>query len=213
MNFPSEEILEYIEKLSPEEPDLLKKLDRETNLNVLMPTMLTGHVQGRFLAFMSRLLRPARILEVGTYTGYSAICFAEGLKEGGVIHTIDINDELEEIALRYFKEAGLQDIIKRIQGDAMEVIPKLEGKYDLIFLDADKENYPNYLPMLKERLSENGLLMIDNTLWSGKVLEPAHSGDRETLGIQKLNKMVADDPDLESFLLPMRDGVTLIRWR
>ena len=196
MNFPSDEILEYIEKHSPEEPEILKKLDRETNLNVPYPTMLTGHLQGRFLAFISRLLRPERILEVGTYTGYSAICFAEGLKEGGVIHTIDINDELEEIALRYFKEAGLQDIIKRIQGDAMEVIPKLEGKYDLIFLDADKENYPYYLPMLKQRLSENGLLMIDNTLWSGKVLDPAHSGDRETQGIQKLNRMVADDPDL-----------------
>ena len=213
MNFPSEEIFEYIEQLTPEEPEILKKLDRETNLNVLMPNMLTGHVQGRFLAFMSRILRPKRILEVGTYTGYSAICFAEGLKEGGVIHTIDINDELEEIALRYFKEAGLQDIIKRIQGDALEIIPTLEGKYDLIFLDADKENYPNYLPMLKKRLAPDGLLMIDNTLWSGKVLDPAHSGDKETQGIQKLNKMVAEDPELESFLLPLSDGITLVHWR
>jgi predicted O-methyltransferase YrrM len=211
MNFPSEEILEYIEKLSPKEPELLNKLDRETNLNVPMPTMLTGHVQGRFLSFMSKMLRPGRILEVGTYTGYSAICFAEGLANGGSIHTIDYNEELEEIALRYFKEAGLEDVIKRFQGDAMEIIPGLEGKYELIFLDADKENYPNYLPMLKEKLAENGLLMIDNTLWSGKVLDPAQVGDKETKGIQKLNKMVAEDPELESFLLPMRDGITLVR--
>jgi predicted O-methyltransferase YrrM len=213
MNFPSEEILEYIKRLSPEEPELLKKLDRETNLNVIMPTMLTGHVQGRFLSFMSRMIRPSRVLEVGTYTGYSAICFAEGLAEGGVIHTLDINEELEEIALRYFKEAGLQDIIHRMQGNALEIIPALDGKYDLIFLDADKENYPNYLPMLKEKLSANGLLMVDNTLWSGKVLDPSHTGDKETQGIQKLNELVSKDPDLESFLLPLRDGVTLIRWR
>ena len=211
MNFLSEEIIAYLEDHTRPEPELLKKLNRETNLNIPYPNMLTGHVQGRFLSFMSRLIRPQRVLEVGTYTGYSAMCFAEGLAEGGVIHTIDKNPELEEIAIRYFTEAGLNDTIIRHQGDALMIIPKLPDSFDLIFLDADKENYPNYLGMLKRKLNPGGLLMVDNTLWNGKVLETAHSGDQETRGIQKLNTMVIEDPELESFLLPLRDGITLIR--
>ena len=173
--------------------------------------MLTGHVQGRFLAFISQLLRPKRILEIGTYTGYSAICFAEGLADGGQIHTIDNNPEVEDIAVRYFKEAKLENVIIRHQGEALEIIPELDGTFDLIFLDADKENYPNYLGMLKKKLSQNGLMVADNTLWSGKVLKKTHTGDLETLGIQKFNKMVIEDPELDSFILPLRDGNTLIR--
>ena len=213
MTFLSEDILAYLEAHTPPESELLSRLERETNLTVPYPNMLTGHVQGRFLAFISQLLRPQRILEIGTYTGYSAICFAEGLAEGGKIHTIDTNPEVEDIAIRYFKEAKLEDVIIRHQGDALEIIPELDGTFDLIFLDADKENYPNYLGMLKTKLSPNGLMMADNTLWSGKVLKKAHTGDQETLGIQKFNKMVIEDPELYSFLLPLRDGITLIRWK
>lgn len=211
MNFPSEEIISYIESLSPAESALLKRLDRETNLKVPYPTMLTGHVQGRFLAFMSRLLQPKRILEIGTYTGYSAICLSEGLAKEGELITLDKNPEVAEIALRYFKEAGLENVITRIEGDALKIIPELDGTFDLVFLDADKENYPNYLNIILDKLSPDGLLMVDNTLWSGKVTAPAHSGDSETQGIQKLNKMLSEDPKLESCLLPLRDGITLVR--
>lgn len=213
MSFLPEEFNEYIEGFLSAEPGILKKLDRETNLKVPYPNMLTGHVQGRFLAFMSRMLQPARILEVGTYTGYSAICLAEGLAEGGELITIDKNPEIAEIALRYFKESKLENTITRIEGNALEIIPALEGLFDLIFLDADKENYPEYLDIVMEKLSPHGLLMIDNTLWGGKVLHPAHPGDSETQGIQKLNKMLSEDPKLESYLLPLRDGITLVRRR
>jgi len=211
MEFLNEDILAYLDDHCPEEPELLKRLDRETNLTVPYPNMLTGHLQGRFLAFISELLRPANILEIGTYTGYSAICFAEGLAEGGQIHTIDKNPEVEEIASRYIKEAGLGETIITHHGDALEIIPALQQQFDLIFLDADKENYPNYLPLLKEKLAPGGLLMVDNTLWNGKVLRKAHSGDQETQGIQEFNSMVHEDPELEAFLLPLRDGVTLVR--
>ena len=212
MSFLPEEFNKYIEGLMPTEPEILNKLDRETNLKVPYPNMLTGHVQGRFLAFMSRLLQPGRILEVGTYTGYSAICLAEGLSDGGEIITIDKNPEVAEIALRYFKEAGLGNVITRLEGNALEIIPTLEGTFDLAFLDADKENYPEYLGIVLNKLSPGGLLMIDNTLWGGKVLRPAHSGDLETQGIQKLNKMLSENPKLESFLIPLRDGITLVRF-
>ena len=211
MEFINEDILAYLADHTQEEPELLHKLDRETNLTVPYPNMLTGHVQGRFLSFMSKLIRPANVLEVGTYTGYSAICFAEGLAEGGHIHTIDKNPEVEDIAARYFHEAGLSEIIKVYKGDAIDIIPELAEEFDIIFLDADKENYPNYLPLCKEKLSAKGLLMVDNTLWSGKVLKKAHSGDFETNGIVHFNKMVAEDPELDSFILPLRDGISLIR--
>jgi len=211
MSFLSEELNEYIEGLLSSEPEILKQLDRETNLKVPYPNMLTGHAQGRFLAFMSRMLQPEKILEIGTYTGYSAICLAEGLREGGELITLDKNPEVAEIAIRYFKNAGLENVITRIEGDALEIIPTLEGNFDLIFLDADKEHYPEYLDLVLEKLSPDGLLMIDNTLWGGKVIGPAHSGDHETQGIQKLNKMLSEDPNLESYLLPLRDGITLVR--
>jgi len=211
MSFLPEEFNEYIEGLLPPESETLHKLDRETNLKVPYPNMLTGHVQGRFLAFMSRLLRPKRILEIGTYTGYSAICLAEGLADGGEIITIDKNPEVAGIAVRYFEQAGLGNVITRIEGDALEIIPSLEGTFDMVFLDADKENYPVYLDIVMKKLSPGGLLMIDNTLWGGKVLRPAHSSDSETQGIQQLNKMLSENPRLESFLLPLRDGITLVR--
>lgn len=213
MEFISDELLAYLRDQCPEEPPLLKRLDRETNLCVPYPNMLTGHVQGRFLSFISKLIRPEYVLEVGTYTGYSSICFAEGLARGGRIFTIDKNPEVEDIARRYFKEAGLEEIIRYIQGDALKIIPGLDEKFDLIFLDADKENYPAYLPLCKQKLRPGGLLMADNTLWSGKVLQKARSGDYETKGIARFNEMVRHDPDLESIIIPLRDGVSLIRFR
>ncbi|HSG68707.1 MAG TPA: O-methyltransferase [Bacteroidales bacterium] len=211
MEIINEGILEYLENHCPEEPELLRKLDRETNLTIPYPNMLTGHMQGRFLSFISKMIRPKNILEIGTYTGYSSICFSEGLAEGGRIHTIDLNEEVEDIAMRYFREAGLDGTVIRHQGDALSIIPQFGEKFDIIFLDADKENYPAYLPLCKDKLNPEGLLMVDNTLWSGKVLQEAHSGDFETKGIARFNEMVKNDPDLDYFLLPLRDGITLIR--
>jgi caffeoyl-CoA O-methyltransferase len=211
MEFVNEDILAYISGHIPEEPELLRRLDRETHLKVPYPNMLSGHILGRFLAFISKILQPDSILEIGTYTGYSAICLSEGLASGGQLTTIDNNPEVEDIALRYFREAGMEDVIIPRRGDAIEIIPALRGPFDLVFLDADKENYPRYYKLLKKKLHPDGLMMIDNTLWSGKVLEDAHSGDPETRGIQQLNDMISKDPEMEAFLLPLRDGLTIAR--
>ena len=211
MNFLNEELIAYLEDHCPQEPELLHKLDRETNLTVPYPNMLCGHLQGRFLSFISKLLMPGSILEIGTYTGYSAICLAEGLAEGGRLHTIDMNPEVEEIAGRYFREAGLQEVIVQYSGNALDIIPTMEETFDLIYIDADKEHYPDYLEFALDKLNPRGLIIADNTLWSGKVLRRPQSGDSETQGIIKFNKMVKEDPGLDSFLLPLRDGVTLIR--
>lgn len=213
MEFMSDGILEYLDGHCQPEPALLRKLDRETNLKVPYPNMLTGHLQGRFLAFISSLMKPRNILEIGTYTGYSALCLAEGLAKEGHLLTLDNNPEVEDIALRYFREAGLERSISRRQGNALEIIPTLNEKFDLIYLDANKENYPEYLSLLKEKLSVNGLMMADNTLWSGKVLEQGHPGDQETNGIKTFNRMVKDDPAIDALILPLRDGITLIRWK
>jgi predicted O-methyltransferase YrrM len=211
MNFLNKDIIAYLEDHCPQEPELLNKLDRETNLTVPYPNMLTGHVQGRFLSFISKLLIPGSVLEIGTYTGYSAICLTEGLADGGQLHTIDMNPEVEEIARRYFREAGLQDVIVQYSGNALDIIPTMKESFDIIFIDADKEHYPDYLELALEKLNPRGLIMADNTLWGGKVLHRPQSGDRETQGIIRFNKMVKEDPGLESFLLPLRDGITLIR--
>ena len=211
MEFINENILAYLEHHCQAEPELLNKLDRETNLTVPYPNMLTGHVQGRFLSFISKLLRPESILEIGTYTGYSAICLAEGLVKGGQLHTIDMNPEVEDIATRYILEAGLEGVVIQHQGNATDIIPVLKETFDIIFLDADKENYPEYLGICKAKLSPNGMLLVDNTLWDGKVLHRPHPGDQETTGIVKFNEMVKEDPELDYFMLPLRDGLTMIR--
>lgn len=211
MNFLNEELIAYLEDHCPQEPELLNKLDRETNLTVPYPNMLTGHVQGRFLSFISKLLMPGSILEIGTYTGYSAICLAEGLADKGRLHTIDMNPEVEEIAGRYFREAGLQEVIVQYSGNALDIIPTMEETFDIIFIDADKEHYPDYLELALGKLNPRGLIMADNTLWGGKVMRKPQPGDHETHGIIKFNKMVKEDPELDSFLLPLRDGITLIR--
>ncbi len=211
MNFLNEELIAYLEDHCPQESELLNKLNRETNLTVPYPNMLTGHLQGRFLSFISKLLMPGSILEIGTYTGYSAICLAEGLADNGRLHTIDMNPEVEEIAGRYFREAGLQEVIVQYSGNALDIIPTMEETFDIIFIDADKEHYPDYLELALGKLNPRGLIMADNTLWGGKVMRKPQPGDRETQGIIKFNKMVKEDPELDSFLLPLRDGITLIR--
>lgn len=212
MDFLPAEIEQYALDHSDPEPELLKRLHRETWQKVIMPRMLSGHLQGRLLSFISRLKSPERILEIGTYTGYSAICLCEGLREGGRLDTIEINPELAWLQDKYWSEAGIYERIERYTGDACEILPTLEGPYDLVFIDADKENYPTYYELALERTKPGGLLLIDNVLWSGKVTAEAAPGDRETRALQELNDLIATDPRVSKLLLPIRDGVfALIR--
>ncbi len=176
-----------------------------------MPRMLSGHHQGRFLAFISKLLRPQYILEIGTYTGYGTLCLAEGLRDDGVIHTIDYNEELADIQLRYFRRSAYADRIIRHTGDAREIIPGLTEKFDLIFLDADKLNYPHYYDLLKSKVHPGSLLIADNVLWSGKVLDEKFQ-DKDTAGLREFNRRVHRDPEVEHILLPLRDGLMMLRY-
>jgi caffeoyl-CoA O-methyltransferase len=209
MNIISKKILEYAELHSSKEPDLLSELNRETYVNHLFPRMLSGHLQGRFLSIISSILHPRRVLEVGTFTGYSAICLAEGLADGGTLHTIDLNDENEGVIRKYIKKAGFEDRIKLHFGDALHVIPSIDGNFDLIFLDADKENYVNYYELLFDKLNTGGILLADNTLWSGKILDNTVN-DKETLGIREFNKIIAGDKRVEKVIITIRDGITMI---
>lgn len=211
MEFLEPDLVNYCLKHSDPEPPLLQKLNRETHLKVLKPRMLSGHLQGRFLAMISKLLRPVRILEIGTYTGYSAICLAEGLSEKGKLHTIDNNEELKAMAEAYFKEAGLGDKIKMHIGAAQEVIPSLQEKWDLVFIDADKENYSLYFDQVIDQMQPGGLIIADNVLWSGKVLGEAKNNDRSTRALQAFNQKIQDDPRVENMLLPLRDGLMICR--
>lgn len=212
MDFLPEDILEYSERFTEPESEVLKELSRETQAKVLRPRMLSGHLQGRFLAMFSKLVSPKLILEIGTYTGYSAICLAEGLAEGGHIHTIDYNDELESMSTRYFKKAGIADRVTLHTGNALEVIPGLNGNFDLIFIDADKQNYLKYFNLVVDRLSPGGYILADNVLWSGKVLdEQEREKDEETRAIHEFNQMTSSDERIEPLLLPLRDGLMILR--
>ena len=212
MDFFSPEIQRYTENHTSPESSLLKRLDRETNLKALYPRMISGHLQGRVLSMFSHMIQPSRILEIGTFTGYSAICLAEGLTQGGEIITIDNNKEIEELAVTYIKEAGLSDSVKLIMGDAIEVISKLSGTFDLVYLDADKENYCRYFEMVMDKLPKGGYILADNVLWYGKVLETySKKLDAETQAIKEFNQLVLTDPRVENVLLPIRDGITIIR--
>jgi len=204
-------IQQYTEDYSTPHSALLHKLYRETNLKVMHPRMLSGSQQGRFLSMLSHMLQPKAILEIGTYTGYSALCLSEGLPKGGKIITIEIDRELEEIAGRYFKEAGVQDKILPYFGNALELIPQMEQSFDLVFMDADKENYPAYYQMVFDKVRVGGYILADNVLWSGKVLENTNSNDKDTQGIRAFNALVQNDPRVENVLLPIRDGLMLIR--
>ncbi|MBI9033750.1 MAG: class I SAM-dependent methyltransferase [Bacteroidales bacterium] len=205
------ELERYAENHTSEEENLLYQLNRETHLKVLLPRMLSGKVQGKFLKFVSQMIQPKRILEIGTYTGYSALCLAMGLREDGELVTIDKNAELEIIASKYFQKSENRDKIRFISGDAMQVIPQLEGDFDLIFLDADKSNYLNYYKLLIDRVPKGGYILADNVLWSGKVVQELDPKDVDTKAILEFNQYVQDDPGVENVLLPFRDGLLLIK--
>jgi predicted O-methyltransferase YrrM len=210
MDFLPEKISSYVDAHSDAEPDLLYRLHRETWQKVVMPRMLSGHFQGRFLAFLSRLLQPERILEIGSYTGYSAICLCEGLRPNGRMDAVEINPELNSIQDKYWIEAGIRDKITRYNGAAADILPTLDGGYDLIFLDADKENYPIYYEACLNLLRTGGVLLIDNVLWTGKVVEPVTKHDPETKALQALNDTIAQDARVSKLMLPIRDGVFAI---
>lgn len=195
---------------SPEIP-VLAKLSRDTYLRSHQPQMLSGHLQGAFLQMISHMVRPALVLEIGTFTGYSAICLAQGLKPGGRLITIECNPEMEEFALPYFEEAGLKDKIEMLIGDAAGIIKVLPGSFDLVFIDADKENYLKYFELVLPKVTPGGYILVDNTLWYGKVLDADASLDRETAGIVRFNHYVRAHKEVECILIPLRDGITVIR--
>jgi caffeoyl-CoA O-methyltransferase len=211
MEFLPKEIEQYAETFTREEGEVLAALNRETWAKVLTPRMLSGHLQGQTLRMFSLMMRPKCILEIGTYTGYSAICLAEGLAEGGKLFTIDINEELREMVLRYVEMAGMTDRITAIVGNAREVIPTLDGPFDLVFIDADKENYANYFDLVIDRMPVGGFIIADNVLWSGKVLQPDSALDRETIALKDFVRKLKDDPRVETVLLPIRDGLLVAR--
>ena len=211
MEFIASSLFDYVVKHSQEEPQLLKELTRETHLKVLQPRMLSGPLQGRFLSLLSKLISPKRILEVGTFTGYATLCLAEGLPENGCIDTLDKNEELIDFQRCYFDRSPWGKQIHQHLGNALDIIPQLNCTYDLIFLDADKKNYLNYLPLLVPKLNAGGLLLSDNVLWSGKVLEETQINDEDTKILKAFNQTLANHPELETVLLPLRDGLTLSR--
>lgn len=210
MDFLPQNIEEYASAYSMPEPEPLKKLNRETHARILRPRMLSGHLQGRLLSFISQMIRPHRVLEIGTYTGYSAICLAEGLDSTGVLHTIDHNAELEEFAYQYIKEAGFEHQVIQHVGEALDVIPLLDETFDLVFIDADKENYVRYFDMILPKVRKGGIIIADNVLWSGKVLLPKHQMDQETIGIAAFNEHVKQNKQVRNLLLPFRDGLMII---
>lgn len=206
---------EYIAQHSSSEPEYLSAITRDTNLNVLNPHMLSGHVQGRVLSMLSHMIRPHRILELGTFTGYSALCLAEGLDTEGVLVTIDHNDELEEVVERNLSRTPLGRRIQPIVGDAGEILSRMqqsgEKPFDLIFIDADKREYCDYLELCLPLLAPSGFILADNTLWDGHIIDPVYDKDKQTRGLREFNDLVATHANLESVILPLRDGLTLIR--
>ena len=211
MHFISQELETYIENHSQKEPELLAALNRETHQKILQPRMLSGHFQGRVLSMLSKLIRPLHILEIGTYTGYATLCLCEGLQQNGSIDTIDINEELEFIQKKYFDLSVWKNQIQQHIGDAIEIIPTLEKKYDLVFIDADKENYLNYFDLIVPMINAGGIILSDNVLWSGKVLETPDPRDISTNILLEYNKKINQDPRVETVLLPIRDGLTVSR--
>ena len=205
------EIYNYAEAHSSPEPDVLKKLNRETNVKVHFPRMLSGHIQGNLLKMISCMLRPQRILEIGTYTGYSSICLSEGLTENGILHTIEINPEHEDMIRKYHSEAGLSEKINLHIGNALDIIPTIDGQFDLTFIDADKENYLNYFHLVFNKVRKGGFILADNVLWDGKVLKDSLPSDTETRVIKEFNEFIQKDKRVENLLLPFRDGLMIIR--
>ena len=213
MHFISPELENYIEQHSQQEPELLKALDKETYQKILLPRMLSGHFQGRVLSMLSKLIRPLTILEIGTYTGYSALCLCEGMQEKGQLHTIDIKEELVDFQRKYFDQSPWGNQIVQHLGEAIDIIPTIDLKFDLVFIDADKENYIHYFEMIVPKMNKGGIILSDNVLWSGKVLEPLQKNDLSTKILLEYNQLLNNDPRVETVLLPIRDGLTVSRVR
>ena len=211
MDFLDERLTEYVEQHTKDESDILAKLNRETQAKVIMPRMLSGHLQGRVLSMLSHMIKPQRMLEIGTYTGYSALCLAEGLPENGKLITIDINEELHDMVKRYVKESGYENKIEVLSGDATKIIPLLEEQIDMVFIDADKENYALYYDLTFDKLSTGGYIVADNVLWSGNILKPEDEMDSETLALHQFNKKIQSDNRVENVMFPIRDGLMIIR--
>jgi predicted O-methyltransferase YrrM len=211
MDFISKEIEEYAALHTQEEPELLKQLNRETWQKMLAPRMLSGHLQGRLLALLSKLLHPKSILEIGTYTGYSALCLAEGLSEKGLIHTIDRNEELVTIQNKYFNLSPYKDQIKQYLGSALEIIPEITDTFDMVFIDADKSNYSNYFNLVINKMKPGAIILSDNVLWSGKVIQKLDKKDSDTKALIDYNILLKKDPRIENILLPIRDGLSVSR--
>jgi predicted O-methyltransferase YrrM len=211
MNFLPEKIDEYVVDNSQKEPQILQELTKETWQRVLNPRMLSGAFQGRILSMISKIINPKDILEIGTYTGYSAICIAEGISNEATIDTIDKNEELEDIQNRYFKKSGFRDQIKQHIGNALEIIPTLDKKFDLVFIDADKSNYCNYFNLVIGKMNKGGIILSDNVLWSGKVVEKLDKKDIDTKALLEYNRLLNSDPRVETVLLPIRDGLSISR--
>lgn len=213
MHFLSADLEAYAEQNSEKEPSLLAALARETHLKVLQPRMLSGHLQGRFLSLLSKLICPKYIVEIGTFTGYATLCLAEGLSQEGFIHTIEVNEELEEIQNKYFEQSSYQSQIIQHFAPALSVIPTLPDGIDLVFIDADKKNYPNYLEAILPKMRKGGIILSDNVLWSGKVVENVKDNDKHTQVLIAYNQQLANDSRLETILLPIRDGLSIARVR
>lgn len=212
MHFLSEDLDDYIVRHSEDEPQLLQELNRETYQKILQPRMLSGPYQGRVLSLISKLVNPKHILEIGTYTGYSALCLAEGLQKDGSIDTIDINEELLDFQRKYFNKSGFGKQIQQHLGNALDIIPTLDKTFDLVFIDADKDNYLNYFNVIIDKLNPGGIILSDNVLWSGKILDTVFKKeDTSTPALIEYNKVLKDDPRIETVILPIRDGLTISR--
>ena len=211
INFIDDNILNYSISKSEKESKLLNDLYRETYLKVLNPRMISGHYQGRILSLISKIISPKKILEIGTYTGYSAICLCEGLGNDGVLHTIDNNKELVEIQNKYFKKANLTNKIVQHSGDAKNIIPSIDEEFDIVFIDADKESYPEYYDLIINKVRSGGIIIADNILWSGKILEKVEKDDQATKSIIEFNNKIIEDDRVKNIILPIRDGLNIIR--
>jgi len=211
MHFLSEDLEDYVAFHSQNEPELLAQLNKETYQKILLPRMLSGHFQGRVLSMLSKLIRPISILEIGTYTGYATLCLCEGMQENGMVHTIDIKEELVDFQRKYFDKSPWGGQIIQHLGEAIDVIPTIETYFDLVFIDADKENYLNYYELIVPKMNKGGIILSDNVLWSGKVVEPLKEGDLSTKILLEYNQRLKDDIRVETVLLPIRDGLTVSR--
>ena len=211
MNFLPKEIEQYALNHSQSEPKLLQELSKETWQKIMVPRMLSGHFQGRVLSIISKLIQPKTILEIGTYTGYSALCLAEGLKQNGTLHTIDHNEELAGFQKKYFQKSDYKNNIKQYLGNALDIIKTIDKKFDLVFIDADKVNYSNYFHAIIDKMNKGGVILSDNVLWSGKVIEKPNSKDIDTIALVEYNKLLKNDKRIETVLLPIRDGLTISR--